>query len=131
MNPGTFTVRLTVSNGTGLSTLTQTDYIAVNPVNQAPVAVANRYTIKKNTVLTVLPKGVLTNDKDPDGDALSAILVTDPVHGTVELKNDGSFVYIPSNEFIGTDSFTYKANDGLTDSNTVTVTLTVKQSNKT
>jgi VCBS repeat-containing protein len=78
-----------------------------------------------NTVLTILPKGVLTNDNDPDGNTLIAILVTNPVHGIVVLKNDGSFTYTPVNGYIGTDSFTYKANDGLTNSNIAAVTLTV------
>ena len=41
------------------------------------------------------------------------------------LNADGSFTYTPADDFNGPDSFTYKANDGTADSNTVTVTLTV------
>jgi PKD repeat protein len=128
MTVGTYTVTLTATNAYGSNTVTRTNYITVNPVipvNHPPVAVADRYTTKMNTVLTILPKGVLTNDNDPDGDTLIAVLMTKPVHGTVVLKNDGSFTYSPIREYTGTDSFTYKANDGLTNSNIATVTLTV------
>ena len=38
-----------------------------------------------------------------------------------QLNTNGSFVYTPNAAFTGTDSFTYKANDGVFDSNTVTV----------
>jgi hypothetical protein len=41
------------------------------------------------------------------------------------LNPDGSFTYIPEPGYSGADSFTYKANDGLADSNTATVSLTV------
>src|SRR5262249_16849567 len=39
--------------------------------------------------------------------------------------SDGSFTYTPFANFNGTDSFTYKATDGIADSNEVTVTITV------
>ena len=48
-----------------------------------------------------------------------------PTHGTLTLNADGSFTYTPALNFNGTDSFTYKANDGTVDSNTATVTITV------
>ena len=41
------------------------------------------------------------------------------------LNDDGSFTYMPSANYSGTDSFTYKANDGLLDSNVATVTIVV------
>ena len=41
------------------------------------------------------------------------------------LNADGSFTYTPNANFNGTDSFTYKANDGTADSNVATVTITV------
>ena len=48
-------------------------------------------------------------------------------HGTLVLNADGSFTYTPAAGFTGSDSFTCKANDGTTDSNVVTVTITVNQ----
>ncbi len=41
------------------------------------------------------------------------------------LDANGGFTYTPTNGYNGPDSFTYKANDGTEDSNTVTVSLTV------
>jgi PKD repeat protein len=88
-NAGIYTVSLTVSNSTGINTLTRTNYITVNLVNHAPVAIADSYTTNKNTVLRVVSNGVLMNDYDPDGDTLIAMLVTNPVHGNVILNNNG------------------------------------------
>ena len=59
------------------------------------------------------------------GDTLSAILVGSPSHGTLTLNSDGSLVYMPSLNFNGTDSFTYKASDGQALSTLATVTITV------
>ena len=73
--------------------------------------------------------GVLANDADPDGDALTAVLATGPANGSVTLNADGSFAYIPMGGFSGTDSFTYRANDGALDSNVATVTITVNAVN--
>ena len=50
-------------------------------------------------------------------------------NGTLTLNADGSFTYTPAANFNGTDSFTYKANDGTADSNVATVTITVNPVN--
>src|SRR5207248_1339691 len=73
----------------------------------------------------VFSPGLLGNDTDVENDPLTAILVTGPSHGLLTLHPDGSFTYAPNRDFNGTDSFTYKANDGQLDSNVVTVTITV------
>jgi len=74
---------------------------------------------------------VLANDSDPDGDPLTAVLVTGPSNGTLTLNPDGTFSYRPNTGFTGTDSFTYKAHDGALDSNVATVTITVTGSTPT
>lgn len=107
----------------------QTFTITVNPVNDAPVAVADPSsgvfgTLEDMPLLVVVP-GVLVNDTDVDGDALQAILVTDASHGSVALNANGSFVYTPDAGYYGADSFTYRAYDGALYSNTVTVSLEV------
>jgi VCBS repeat-containing protein len=61
--------------------------------------------------------------------ALTAALVTGPTHGTLTLNADGSFTYAPFGNYSGTDSFTYRANDGLVDSDAATVTITVADVN--
>src|SRR5206468_12630714 len=63
------------------------------------------------------------------GNPVTAVLVTGPSHGTLTLNPDGSFVYTPDPNYNGTDSFTYKANDGTTNSPVATVTLTVRAVN--
>ncbi|WP_165614609.1 cadherin-like domain-containing protein, partial [Mycolicibacterium flavescens] len=64
-----------------------------------------------------------------EGDPLEAILVSGPANGTLTLNDDGSFTYTPDENFNGTDTFTYKVNDGTEDSDTATVTITVNAVN--
>ena len=80
-------------------------------------------------VQAIAEAGVLQNDTDPDLDVLNAVLVGGPANGTLALGKDGSFTYTPSPNFSGVDSFTYRANDGTTDSNLATVTLNVNPVN--
>jgi len=96
------------------------------PTNAAPVANNDAYNVTKNQRLVISAPGVLLNDKDANGNKLTANLVAKPTHGTLILKVDGGFVYTPATGFVGTDKFTYRANDGAANSNVATVTLTVK-----
>ena len=97
--------------------------------NRAPTAAADAYSTAEDTTLTVAAPGVLANDSDPDGDPLSAVLVSGPSHGTLTLNPDGSFTYTPAANYNGTDSFTYQASDGTLTSNLATVTITVSAVN--
>ncbi len=102
---------------------------AVNP-NTPPVAVADSHTTNEDTQLTILvTSGILDNDTDANNDPLTASLETDVNNGTLTLNSNGSFVYDPDSNFNGSDSFTYKANDGLANSNIVTVSLTIQSIN--
>src|SRR5262249_12823875 len=49
--------------------------IHVLPVNDAPIAVSDTYTFSAGGVTAGANNGVLQNDSDPDGDALTAVLV--------------------------------------------------------
>ncbi|MEJ2322300.1 MAG: cadherin-like domain-containing protein, partial [Gammaproteobacteria bacterium] len=69
--------------------------------------------------------GVLGNDSDPDGDAMTAVLVAGTSSGSLALNDDGSFSYTPDPGFTGEDAFSYQASDGSGLSNAVTVTLAV------
>jgi len=124
--PDSFTFR--VNDGTVNSPIA-TITLTVTPLNDAPVAVSESYTSPENTALNIVTPGVLGNDQDLDGNPLTAILVTSPTNGTLTLNADGSFTYIPNKYYNGPDSFTYKANDGTADSNTVTVTINVSSVN--
>ena len=93
-----------------------------------PSAVGGSYTTNEDTVLSTAAPGVLADDSDPESNSLTAILVS----GTpgLTLNTDGSFNYVPPANFSGVASFTYKANDGTFDSNTVTVNIMVNPSNE-
>ena len=94
--------------------------------NAAPVANPDRFSTGANTPLTVTAgQGLLVNDSDADGDALSATLVTQAAGGHVTVNADGSFVYTPDAGFVGTDNFTYRASDGHLASDAL-VTITVQ-----
>ncbi|MBN2849237.1 MAG: tandem-95 repeat protein, partial [Erysipelotrichaceae bacterium] len=103
--------------------------INVGSVNDAPVAVEDSYSINEDTLLTVVVPGILGNDTDDDGDALTVALITNVAHGTLALNADGSFTYLPAANYFGPDSFTYQVNDGMADSNIVTVSITVNPIN--
>jgi len=96
------------------------------PENEAPVAVANTYKVNAGQTLNVSAgSGVLANDSDPDGDALTAILSDNVDNGNLTLNANGSLTYTPNAGFVGTDTFSYQAFDGADLSNTVTVSITV------
>src|SRR5439155_1596532 len=103
--------------------------IAISAVNSAPGAVNDSYTTAEDTPLTIAAPGVLGNDTDVDGSPLNAILASGPSHGTLALNANGSFVYTAAADYNGLDSFTYRANDGVADSNVATVTITVNPVN--
>ena len=99
--------------------------LTVAAVNDAPVAVADVGTTMQDSPLVSPSPGPLANDSDVDGDPLRAVLVSPPSFGSLTLAADGSYVYTPFPGFVGTDSFTYAANDGLVSSNPVTITITI------
>jgi len=93
--------------------------------NCSPFAVEDSYSTNMDTPLQVPAGGILQNDGDPDGDSLTAIKVSDPSNGTLTLNSDGSFSYTPASGFAGNDSFKYKVSDGNSDSEAVSVNITV------
>ena len=94
--------------------------------NTPAAAADDQYSLAEDTAFFFkqVADGVLSNDTDPDGDALSAVLIDGTKHGELNLNADGSFVYVPETDFFGVDSFTYVAQD-FRESNIATVTLTV------
>ena len=95
--PATFTY--TVYDGNG-GTATGTVNITVDPVNDAPVAVADAFTINEDTAL-VIPRGSLTaNDTDIDGGALSVTSVQGALNGTVTLAA-GTITFTPTANYSG------------------------------
>ena len=120
---GTDTFTYRASDGvTNSAAATVTITVAPAP---PPVANNDSELAEVNTTLSVAPPGVLANDTDAAGNSLTALLSGGPAHGVLNLNSNGGFTYSPAANFIGTDSFTYQASDGQTNSNTATVTILV------
>ncbi len=67
---------------------------------------------------------------DIDGNTLTFAKETDPSHGTVTVNaTTGAYTYTPAANYNGSDSFTFKVNDGTVDSVAATVSLTVNAVN--
>lgn len=90
--------------------------------NRPPQPAPDNFTVAEDTQLV---ENVLTNDSDPDGDSLHASVVSMPTHGSLDLREDGSFTYVPAADYYGLDGFQYRASDGQLTSDPVDVTLTV------
>jgi hypothetical protein len=123
--PDSFT--FTVNDGINTSTPAAVS-ITVNAVNDNPVAVSDSgsdYAVTADQILIINAPGVLANDSDVDGDELDAVLVDNVSHGILTLNSDGSFTYDPNDDYVGIDTFTYKATDGDLESEVVTVTIIV------
>ena len=98
-------------------------YITIDPINDSEVAVDDSLKTDEDTA-----KLITLGTKDVDGDALTYSIVDAPAHGT--LSGTGvNPTYTPAANDNGSDSFTYKANDGTVDSNTATVNITVSAVN--
>jgi VCBS repeat-containing protein len=105
--------------------LSATEVAQISDVNRPPVTIDDIYLVQENRGLARgAPGGVLANDYDPDGSPLSATLVSDITFGQrLRFNADGSFSYSPAADFNGTDTFTYRANDGLLSSRVTNVTI--------
>jgi large repetitive protein len=98
----------------------------VDAENRPPVAVNDSYNTLEDTLLSIAAPGVLGNDSDPDGDPISAQLVSGPSHGSLTLNANGSFSYTPTANYNGSDSFSYNAFDGqVASASPATVTIAI------
>ncbi|MBW8333868.1 MAG: tandem-95 repeat protein, partial [Prolixibacteraceae bacterium] len=118
-----FTYKITDINGDeSIAKVT----ITVTPVNDAPTAKDDINNTLKDSPAT---GNVLTNDSDPEGNALTIKTqpVTPPANGTVVINPDGTYTYTPNTGFAGTDSFVYEVCDNGTPSlcDQATVTINV------
>ena len=121
---GTDSFSYTVSDGQG-GTATADVIITVSPVNDAPTADTDNYEATEGTPLTITIASLLANDADIDGDVLSVTDLLQPADGSLVNNGNGTLTYTSDIEFIGEDTFSYRANDGSLASDPVTVTITV------
>ena len=113
-----------VNDGTVDSITTATVTITVTNVNDVPVALGQSVTTAEETAKTITLSGT-----DADSDTLSFNSVSTPSNGTLS-GTAPNLTYTPAANFTGSDSFTFKVNDGTVDSiTTATVTITVTNVN--
>jgi gliding motility-associated-like protein len=105
------------------SALSSTATVTITVNNQPPVAGPG--TINTFACISSSIK-VLDIASDPEGGALTAIIVTGPSHGSVTVKTDGTLLYTPTATYSGPDAFTYRVQDPLGATSAVaTVSITV------
>ncbi|MFC2016680.1 DUF4838 domain-containing protein, partial [Chloroflexota bacterium] len=97
--------------------------ITVNPVNDPPVADDQSLGTDEDTLLSV----TLTAS-DVDNDPLTFSVVSGPTHGTLS-GAPPNLTYTPDANYSILDSFTFKANDGVANSNTATVSIAISPNN--
>ena len=91
-------------------------------------SIGKKITVVKGGTATKLNSNatsVLTNDTDTENNTLTAILVNNVTNGTLTFNSNGTFTYVHNGSDTTTDSFSYKANDGTSNSNTVVVTISI------
>ncbi|MGD2069813.1 MAG: Ig-like domain-containing protein, partial [Gemmatimonadota bacterium] len=105
-DPTPVDVTATAQSSSGTAVLT------VEPTPGRPLGQPDVFGVLQGSTLTIPAPGVLANDVDLEGDAISVSGVSEDVNnGTLTLQPDGSFTYTPELGFLGTDGFTYVAVD--------------------
>ncbi|MBF0627035.1 MAG: SUMF1/EgtB/PvdO family nonheme iron enzyme [Magnetococcales bacterium] len=114
-------LRVTASDGRGGSG-SETFHVAFPVINHAPVAAAGTLTVSRDAAAT----GTL-RATDDDGDGLTYRVITNGSKGRVTLTDSatGAYRYTPNSGVTGTDTFTFRVNDGSVDSNLARITVTI------
>jgi cellulose biosynthesis protein BcsQ len=107
-----------VSDGK-LSSIPGTVSLVVTPVDDLPIADAANVSVPEDTVLHILLTG-----SDPDGDPLTYSVLRTPIHGKLS-GTAPNLTYTPDPNFSWLDSFTFRVNDGTSNSLPATVMISV------
>ncbi len=108
--------------GTSFNTAEQVLYLPFGS-NIPPIANNQAVTFNKNT-----QQAITLTATDSNNDPLTYAVLTQPARGTLT-GTAPNLNYNPDTDYVGTDSFSFKANDGTVDSNTATVSITVDDPN--
>ncbi len=122
---GTRTVYVLFEDAAGNVSPVRTDTILLD--STPPAVTGDGWAVSEDASLSVAAPGVLANDTDLC--ATTATVSAGPAHGTLALSPDGAFTYEPVADFNGTDTFGYRASDGVYWSDPATVTITVTPMN--
>ncbi len=98
--------------------------ITVNSANDAPVANLQTFSILNTETLSITLTG-----SDIDGDALTYSIVAQPSSGTLS-GTPPNITYTPQDDFVGTDTFTFIANDGALDSAVANININLSAPNR-
>lgn len=100
-----------------------TFYVPGTATNAAPVAHAASVSVTEDT-----PRAITLTGSDANGDPITYATVAPPVHGVLG-GTAPNLIYTPNANYAGADSFTFRVNDGRTNSATATVSITVNAVN--
>ncbi|MDF7808671.1 Ig-like domain-containing protein [Pontiellaceae bacterium B12219] len=92
-------------------------------VNTAPVANSSSVSVNEDSSVSITLSG-----SDADGDSLSYAVVSQPANGSLS-GTAPNLTYIPDADYSGSDSFTFRVNDGSVNSADATVSITVNEVN--
>ncbi|HEB69945.1 MAG TPA: tandem-95 repeat protein, partial [Desulfobulbus sp.] len=118
---GTDTFTFKAGDGTTDSN-TATVSMTINAVNDVPIADNQSISAVAGSTIS----GLLTG-ADPDGDNLTFAMTAAATQGDVTINIDGSFTYTARQDAAGSDSFTFTANDGVSNSTPATVTIAITE----
>ena len=114
---------LIVQDTDGLSASIEAE-ITVIGVNDPPIAEADAVIVDPANPVDIDP---LANDRDPDGDPLTLVSVTEAANGQTFVTEDGLVRYIPNEGFFGGDRFEYVVTDSFGATATGTISVLVEQ----
>jgi len=115
---------ITVGVSDGINNVEQSVIIKVNNVNEAPITTSEFISMEEDSQYN----GLLYA-RDADNDVLTFIKHNEPSHGILTLKSNGLFSYTPNRNYYGSDSFSYKVNDGTLESEESVVNISITNIN--
>ncbi len=118
---GANTISIEVVDAAGNKAM-QTLQVSYQP-NQPPVAHDQSVTTGEDTVTAII-----LNATDADGDVLAYQVMTQPQQGVLT-GTAPNLIYTPNADYHGTDGFTFRVNDGLSDSLEAVVEITIASIN--
>lgn len=103
------------------------DQFSITKVNSPPISSNQAVTVTKNSQASITLSAT-----DADNESLVYSIVEQPSHGNLSpsIPGGAARTYIPTADYVGPDSFTFKGNDGNIDSNTATVTINVQETSQ-
>ncbi|WP_423679393.1 Ig-like domain-containing protein [Undibacterium sp. WLHG33] len=105
---------------------TQTETRTRNYLNRAPQATNDNASTQQNQSVVI---DVLSNDTDPDSDAITISTVSGAAHGTATIQSQ-KIVYVPHPDYSGNDSFSYTISDGRGGQSTAQVNVSIAAANR-